>query len=294
MESIEETKFTHEDYKNPQEDFPEPTLGKMVASYLSKENYNRSAQRSKEREKNLRFYPSSLSQSDRDIVLGMLGYIGAPQRGEGLMIMENGTSFHNRMEDIFEKMGIMVAPELSLKNPDLCVSGRSDAIIWNYFRKEDEPDGEIITLETPDGEVIYHGPENYVLLVEFKSIAENGFYNLAQKKPKKEHEQQLQLYFHLTGITKGIVYYENKNNQKSKEYFVEKDDVVIKEVTTRIKRLVDCARRREIPKADMVPTEIGAQFSNYKDLTWPNPNPFKFEDLFKTDEEFNKAPEVPF
>src|SRR5699024_5734093 len=130
---------------------------------------------SKERQENLRFYPSSLSQSDRDIVLGMLGYIGSPQRGEGLMIMENGTSFHNRMEDIFEQMGIMIAPELSLKNEELCISGRSDAIIWNYLRQEDEPDGEIITLTSPTGEVLYHGPENYVLLVEFKSIAENGF-----------------------------------------------------------------------------------------------------------------------
>lgn len=294
METNEKPKFTKDDYENPQKSFPEPTLGKMVASYLSTENYNRSAKRSKEREGNLRFYPSSLSQSDRDVVLGMLGYIGAPQRGEGLMVMENGTSFHNRMEDIFEQMGILIAPELSLKDPDLCVSGRSDAIIWNYFREEDEPDGEIITLVNPEGEVLYHGPENYVLLVEFKSIAENGFYNLAQKKPKKEHEQQLQLYFYLTGITKGLVYYENKNNQKSKEYFVERDEEVIDAVTSRIKRLVDRARRRDIPKTDMVPTDISAQFSNFKDLTWPNTNPFKFEDLFKTEEEFNKKPDVPF
>ena len=207
--------FTPKDYKNPQEIFDEPTLGGMVSTYLSQENYKRSEQRSKERRENLRFYPSSLAISDRDIVLSMLGYVGEPKSGENLMVMENGTSFHNRMEALYEDMGIMIAPELSLKDPDLCVSGRSDAIIWNYMREEDDPDGEVIKLVAPDGTLIYEGPENYVLLVEFKSINENGFYNLRKSKPKDAHEHQLQLYFYMTGITKGIVYYENKNNQKT-------------------------------------------------------------------------------
>lgn len=294
VDIAEQAKFTHEQYKNPKELYSEPTLGKMVTSYLSEENYKRSANKSKDRKKNLKFYPSSIGQTDRDIVLGMLGYIGAPTRGEGILIMENGTSFHNRMEAIFEDMGIMIAPELSLKDKELHISGRSDAIVWNYLREEDEPDGEIITLRNPQNEVIYHGPENYILLVEFKSISENGYYNLRKSKPKDEHMQQLQLYFYLTGITKGIVYYENKNNQKSTEYIIERDEEIIQQVTGRIRRLLKMAEEGKVPEAEHVPTDFPARFSNYKDLTYPNPNPFRFEDLFKTEAEFEQGNEVPF
>lgn len=285
---------THKDYINPKLSFNEPSLSQMTYAYLSKENYNRSVLKSKERKEKLKFYPSSIGNSDRDIVLGMLGYIGSPQRGEGLMIMENGTSFHNRMEAIFEDMGIMIAPELSLRHEELCISGRSDAIIWNFLREEDEPDGEIISLKDLDGNIIYEGPENYILLVEFKSISENGFYKLRKGKPKDAHEQQLQLYFHLTGITKGIVYYENKNNQKAQEYVLTKDEEVIASVVNRIKRLLGCASRREIPEPDYLPTDMSARFSNYREITYPDPNPFSFEDLFKTDEELAKGKEVPF
>lgn len=287
-------RFSEKDYQNPREKYDEPSLSRMVFNYLSQENYNRSQKKSKERRDNLRFYPSSLGMSDRDIVLSMLGYIGTPQRGEQIMVLENGTSFHNRMEAIFEDMGIMIAPELSLKSPELYLSGRSDAIIWNYLRKEDDPDGEIITLTSPSGETLYHGPENYVLLVEFKSIAENGFYQLTKSHPKPVHEQQLQLYFHLTGITKGIVYYENKNNQKVQEYIVDKDENVIDAVLTRIHYLIDCAKERKIPEADYVPTDMKALFSSYTEMTFPNPNPFRFEDLFKTEEQLANEPDVPF
>lgn len=285
-------KFTPKDYKNPQEMYDHPTLGGMVSAYLSQENYNRSQKRSKERRENLRFYPSSLAISDRDIVLSMMGYIGKPKSGEGIMIMENGTSFHNRMEALYEDMGIMIAPELSLKDPDLCVSGRSDAIIWNYLREEDEPDGEIITLTDPSGETIYHGPENYVLLVEFKSINENGYYGLRKSKPRDAHEEQLQLYFYLTGITKGIVYYENKNNQKTTEYVVHRDEEVIKEVTGRIRRLVKRAREGDVPEPDFAPTDIPTQFSDYREMTFPDPNPFYYDTLF--DDSADEEEDVPF
>ena len=289
-----EAKFTHEQYKNPRDSYNENTLGKMVTSFLSEENYKRTVSKSKERKDLIKFYPSSIGQTDRDIVLGMLGYIGTPPRGEGILIMEKGTSFHNRMEAIFEDMGIMIAPELSLKDAELHISGRSDAIVWNFLREEDEPDGEIITLRNPENEVIYHGPENYVLLVEFKSISEKGYYGLRKSKPKDEHMQQLQLYFYLTGITKGIVYYENKNNQKSTEYIVDRDEEIIHDVTSRIKRLVKMAEEGTVPEPEHVPTDFASRFSNYKDITHPNPNPFRFEDLFKSKEEFEKKNEVPF
>lgn len=294
MSSKQQAIYNSKDYKNPKELYPEKDLSKMVYNYLSQENHNRSAERSKEKADNIRFYPSSIGKQDRDIVMQMLGYVGKPIQGKSLMVMQNGTSFHNRMEDIFEKMGILVAPELSIKSEQLKISGRSDAIIWNYLKEDDEPDGPEIELINPEGQVIYKGPNNYVLLVEFKSISENGFYGLAKSKPKIDHEMQLQLYFELTGIEKGIIYYENKNNQLTKEFFIEKDQEMIDKIIKRIKKLVKMAEKNEIPDADYIPTDFEARFSNYTDITFPNPNPFDFNELFMTEEEIEASNQLPF
>lgn len=282
--------LTKEDYWNLRDKYPEDKLSQMVFNYLSENNHNYSKQKSKEKEGVIKFYPSSIGKSDHDIVLQMLGYVGKPIRGEGLMIMENGTSFHNRMEDLFDKMGILIAPELSLIDEELHISGRSDAIIWNYMRDPEDPDGEEIELIDPRGRVIYKGPENYILLVEFKSISENGFDKLRKQKPKDEHEQQLQLYFHLTGITKGIVYYENKNNQKVQEYIVERDDEMVEAIVKRIKRLVDLAEKGEVPEPDYDPGDFQGRFSNYLDLAYPNLNPVSFFDLFKEETDETELP----
>ena len=281
-------KFTNEDYKNPLELFNGNTLTELTYDYLVSNNYKQRESRSQDRRENIRFSPSQIGRTDRDVVLYMLGYIGTPVDGRVLTIMDNGTSFHNRIEGVFEDMGIMVAPELSLKDPDLKVSGRSDAIIWNYLREEDEEDGEVIKLEDVDGKIVYEGPENYVLLVEFKSISENGFYKLPKTKPRQDHEDQLQLYFYLTGITKGLIYYENKNNQAVTEFVVERDDERIKEITNRIKRLVKRAEEGDIPEPEEPKTHYDIMFSNYKDMSFPNTNPVSMDSLFDIIDEANK------
>lgn len=280
MENETKAKFNQSNYWNLRDKYSQKHLNQMVYAYLAQENHNVSQLKSKERQEKIKFYPSSIGKSDYDIVLEMMGYVGDPMPGEVIMIMNNGTAFHNRMEDTFEEMGIMVAPELSLKNEELCISGRSDAIIWNFLREEDEPDGEIIQLHEPDGTLIYEGPENYVLLVEFKSIGENGFERLRKSKPNPEHEDQLQLYFHLTGITKGIVYYENKNNQKATEYIVEKDDERIKAIVKRIKYLINCVKTKNIPEPDYTPGDFAARFSKFLNIAHPNSNPVQFDQVF--------------
>ena len=283
--------LTQNDYWNPRDRYEERELNQMVYTFLSQENHKRTQNKSKERQEKIKFYPSSIGQSDHDIVLGMLGYVGKPLRGESIMIFENGTSFHNRIEHIFEQMGIMIAPELGLKDEELHISGRSDAIIWNFLRDEDEEDGETIELVDPDGTIIYEGPENYVLLVEFKSIGENGFERLRKSKPNDEHEDQLQLYFYLTGITKGIIYYENKNNQKSKEYIVERDDERIDKIVKRIRRLITMAENNEVPEPEYTPGDFKGRFSRYIDIAFPNMNPIEFSDIY---ENVDSLDELPF
>lgn len=82
------------------------------------------------------FYPSSAGQCRRKIVYQMSGVKGAPASPKGLMIMDNGTYFHKRMNDWFEEMGLLVAKDLPLKDADLRISGECDAIIWNFQKDE--------------------------------------------------------------------------------------------------------------------------------------------------------------
>lgn len=250
-----------------QQRYGELDIVEMVHQFLTAEN----ADKQKERVDQGRlgkFYPSSIGKCKRAVVYQLLGYPTKPISGQSLLIMENGTSFHNRMEEIFERMGILIAPELSLKDEELRISGRSDAIIWNFLKPEDEPDAEEIVLYDPkdkDKEV-YRGPANHILIVEFKSIKNKNYAKLPKSKPKKEHEMQLQLYFYLTKIRKGLVYYENKDTQESKFFLVEYNEKLVEEVKNDIRYVIDMADKRELPEKEGNALDIMCRYCDFRNL----------------------------
>lgn len=285
MSQSVETKSSVQEIK---EKYGDANLVEMVYAFLSQENQEGQIKRY-ESGRTGKFYPSSVGQCKRKIAYQMMGYPGKPINGKSLLVMENGTSFHNRMEDIFGRMNIMIAPELSLKHAELRISGRSDAIIWNFLKKEDEPAGDIIQLYRPkkDGsgkdlkddngdtipELVYEGPQNDVMIVEFKSIKSKGYNDYIPKtKPKKEHEMQLQLYFYLTGIRKGLVYYENKDNQEQKYYIVEYNQGIIDTIISDIRYIIECIDKGELPEREYQPTEISCRYCDYRDICHPDFN----------------------
>lgn len=229
-----------------------------------------------------KFYPSSIGRCKRAVVYQMLGYPTKPIPGQNLLIMENGTSFHNRMEDIFEKMGILIAPELSLKDEELRISGRSDAIIWNYLKSDDEEDAEdiVLTAKVPEkykdregvektkmvDKEVYRGPANHILIVEFKSIKNKNYAKLPKSKPDKKHEMQLQLYFYLTGIRRGMVYYENKDTQESKSFHVSYNEELVEQVKADIKEILDYVDRRELPEKEGNALDIMCRYCDFRNL----------------------------
>jgi CRISPR/Cas system-associated exonuclease Cas4 (RecB family) len=239
-----------------------------------------------------KFYPSSVGRCNRQIAYQMLGYPGADKAGQTILIMDNGTYFHNRMEDMFERMGILVAPELKLVDPDLRISGRSDAIIWNFLKEEDEPDGEIISLYQPkaifvaDGEDIevisevYHGPANNVMIVEFKSIKSKNYDKLPKSKPKKEHAMQLQLYMYMTGIRKGLVYYENKDTQEQKYFIVDYDQSVVDGVISSIRSIIAMVDIGQLPDREHPPISFECMYCDFKDICYPQKQEFNIDDIF--------------
>jgi CRISPR/Cas system-associated exonuclease Cas4 (RecB family) len=209
----------------------------------------------------------------------MLGYPGKPIPGRNLLIMENGTSFHNRMEHIFEEMGIMIAPELKLTDSELRISGRSDAIVWNWLKTETPEVDEIITLTDVNDKVVYEGPQSDVLIVELKSINNKNWDKLPKTVAKMEHRLQLQLYMYLTGIRQGVIYYENKDNQEQKYYHMTYNPTMVDKIVSDIRYIIDHIDRNKLPERDYSPVSFECKYCDYRDMCHPVSSGTSLDDI---------------
>lgn len=273
-----------EEIRKIKEKYGDVNLIDMVHRFLQEENQVNQVKRAEEGRTG-KFYPSSVGQCKRKIAYQMLGYPGKPVPGQSLLVMDNGTYFHHRMEDLFERMGILIAPELKLYNEELRISGRSDAIIWNFMKKEGVPyqSDEIIRLYQPseDGDkLVYEGPASDVMIVEFKSIKSKNYEKyLPKTKPKREHEMQLQLYFYLTGIREGLVYYENKDTQEHKYYHVTYNQEIVDEVIRDIKYIIQHIDSGTLPEREYQPIDFQCRYCDYRDICYPPKNTYNIADL---------------
>ena len=66
------------------------------------------------------------------------------------------------------------------------------------------------------------------ILVDFKSIRSEAFRKLIG--PKDSHFIQMQIYLHLSGLNAGKLLYENKNDQKFREFLVLRDEACIQKI----------------------------------------------------------------
>ena len=142
------------------------------------------------------FFPSLLgSTCDKHLYLSYRGML-APSTIHSYTrrIFDNGAFLEERMTTYFEKMGILKEREIPCTCEDPPISGRADFILSHPLYSE--------------------------VVLELKSINDKGFKNL-RGKPKREHLIQLQLYLHLLKMERGIVLYENKNDQHIKAFPIE-------------------------------------------------------------------------
>lgn len=288
MEGIQDK--TQERMKEIRDKYGDANLVSMLHQYLIEEDQKQQQKRYDEGRIG-KFYPSSVGQCKRKIAYQMMGYPGKPKQGRMALILDNGTSFHERMEKYYEDMGIMVAPELKLKHKELRISGRSDAIIYNFMKKTEGPipGDEMIELYQPtydeEGnetgeEHVYSGWASDVLIVEFKSAKEKAYEDYTPKtKPQKKHEMQLQLYFYLTGIRAGMVYYENKNTQDHKYYYVEYNQAMVNEIIADIQFVIGHIDAGTLPEREFQPTSFECRYCDFRDICHPVMNPFNLDDI---------------
>jgi len=143
------------------------------------------------------FHPSTLSNKcDRAVWLIYHGHMPPTPLDPTLQrIFQNGNYLEKRVENWFAKMGILMGREISVRWDSPAISGRMDFLI----RHE----------------------ELGIIPIELKSINTAGFGKL--RKPKDEHQLQLQMYLNMGDYAVGTVLYENKNDQKLKSFIVERD-----------------------------------------------------------------------
>ena len=122
-----------------------------------------------------------------------------------------GHDVEDRVDKYLQKMGVVQARELPIKQASPPISGRIDFIVKH--------------------------PKNGATIVELKSIHENGFEALIDE-PKPDHYVQTMLYMHMKGINFGIVLYENKNKQEYKAFKLTPDAEWWKNFTDRLYRIM--------------------------------------------------------
>jgi CRISPR/Cas system-associated exonuclease Cas4 (RecB family) len=105
-----------------------------------------------------------------------------------LAIMSNGSSGHNRIQELFRESGILVSEEVEVKLKDPPVRGFIDVMI----RWEDE-----------------------VIVGEIKTTRSEAFsHRQLTMRPAANHLFQILVYMKATGKKNGFVLYENKNTQE--------------------------------------------------------------------------------
>lgn len=166
------------------------------------------------------FSPSYLGKQARLVYLGYLGLFGKPSP-ESILKMENGKYFHYRLGNWFERMGILMEKEFKIDLGLLKIRGKGDFIIVRPVDKT-------------------------IHIVEAKSMASWLF--TALKQPNLEDLIQWNLYSYAKGIERGLIYYENKDNQKPKIFEVWQNKELIDQTIDKINYVLECIHSNKLPR----------------------------------------------
>lgn len=116
-----------------------------------------------------------------------------------------GTLLHLYVQENLQRAGILKDFEVPVNLPDYGIAGTTDGIV---------------TFVGQDDLGIFYSEED--MLLEVKSINDNGFRQL--RKPKPEHVKQASIYAHLLGYKRIVFLYYGKNDSDLKIYVMDVDE----------------------------------------------------------------------
>jgi CRISPR/Cas system-associated exonuclease Cas4 (RecB family) len=183
----------------------------------------------------VKFWISEAGKCSRQIYFYFKKYPKKEKDARVLRIMDHGDYTHMRIMSVLFALGLVKATEIDIPSQEI-VSGRADAIV----NLDSKPH-----------------------VVEIKSISSYGFQNL--DKPRREHMCQIQLYMHFFRIPQGILVYENKDNQDLKEFAVEYDDKIAKNLLEEFQILKHMIDNNIIPQIPLGLEDWECRYCDYAD-----------------------------
>ena len=166
------------------------------------------------------FHPSSLHKSAKELYHHYLeGDNNQDFPPRILRIFENGDAVHDRLQTYLEKAGVLLQAEVPIENEEYEIIGHTDGIL------------EISGVKG---------------ILEIKSMNANTFYSTYEPKP--EHIIQINIYMFATGIKRGCLLYECKDDQALKEFYVMQDKSILDPILDKIRYVQECLKQGKEPK----------------------------------------------
>jgi len=191
-------------------------------------------QRNKEQ---TRFYVTDAGKCPRAVFFRFKNVPREPVEARIMRIFENGEHIHRNIFNILYRLRIGVTTEIPIPSQEI-ISGRADAILCI-------------------------NNENYVL--DIKSMNSMIFRKLVE--PKEENVYQIQLYLHYFNIKKGILLYIDKDQQEIKEFFVEYDENLCKDLLDKFYALKADVEANKIPaRLPEYPRNWQCNYCQFKDV----------------------------
>ncbi len=182
-----------------------------------------------------RFYITDAGKCPRAVFFKFKNAPREPIDARLMRIFEHGDSIHRNIFNILYRLRLGVVTEIPIPSQEI-ISGRADAILCV-------------------------GNENYVL--DIKSMNSMIFRNLTA--PKEENVYQIQLYLHFFNIKKGILLYIDKDRQEMKEFFVDYDEAMCKDLLDKFYALKGQVESDSLPaKLEDFPRNWQCSYCPYK------------------------------
>ncbi len=185
-------------------------------------------QKRKQKDK-VSFWITDAGKCPRAVWFSVKGYPKKELDARIMRIFEHGNHTHFRIMGVLYSLGLVNASEITIPENEM-IHGRADAII---------------------------SMEGKPCVVEIKSVNTAKF---KKNEPDADHIKQLQLYLYFFKIKKGILLYENKDTQELKEYLIEYNPELVKNIIASFNKLKDQIDKGQVPG---IPENIEKWRCNY-------------------------------
>jgi CRISPR/Cas system-associated exonuclease Cas4 (RecB family) len=190
-------------------------IGERLKERLNEQVIRKRRENRKKREY---LYASDVFGCKRKIVLEARGLEGSDEHAPLLRTFDNGNDIHDRITQNLAELGVLKSKEQDIPRDELNVHGRYDGL-----------------LEDEDGEAV----------LEIKSINMRDV-----KTPMKHHRAQLQWYMHKTGVPRGVLLYQSKQNGELFPFDEEPDEALLQEARAWFESANEHVAQNKLPPID--------------------------------------------